>query len=100
MELGLQAAHTVVSRVTGSDTEVDAFLEGIPGARRLRGTKRNLLPWRTGIIPGKPQACQECNTGALTTGDRVVKCSGMATSLTEYMQGTLLEGASVIGGSS
>ena len=52
MKLGLQAAHTVASRITGSDTGVDTFLKSIPGARRLRNIKRKLLLWRTDVIPG------------------------------------------------
>lgn len=63
MELGLQAVHTVASRITGSDTGAGAFLKSVPGARILGDIKRNLPPWRTGAVPEKPQACQGCTRG-------------------------------------
>lgn len=48
------------------------------------------------VIPEKPQACQGCNTGVITTGYHAVKCSGVTTIHTEYIQGTILERMNVL----
>ena len=74
----------MASRITTKDIKIDGFIKYALRVRTLREVSRKLVLWTTGVIPGKPQICNGCNTGSLTTRDHVVACSKMAMSFIEY----------------
>ena len=96
MGLVQNGTNIVASRTSCSNAGIDTFLKHTSGIGSMRDTKRKLLLWRTGVIPGKPQICQGCNTGAQTTRDHVIKCSGLSATLSKHVLNTATGATNVL----
>ena len=81
-----QVASIVASRITSSDKGTDGFLKNIPAVQMQRDIIRKLVLWRTGVLPGKPQPCQNCEGSTQATRDHIVECSGLKKDLGAFIQ--------------
>ena len=86
LQRNLQVESIAASRITFSDKGIDGFLKNIPTARSQRDIIRKLVLWRTGVLPGKPQLCQNCEGSTQATRDHIVECSGLKKDLGTFIQ--------------
>ena len=65
------------SKIRSVGPRMDTFLTTNAGDPSWRGTKRKLLIWKAGCIPGRPQMCLGCSEYTKATCNHLVKCSGI-----------------------
>ena len=81
-----QVASIVASRITSSDKGTARFLKNIPVVQMQRDIIRKLVLRRTGVLPGKPQPCQNCEGSPQATRDHIVVCSGLKRDSEAFIQ--------------
>ena len=69
------APQITSSRIKRGVREMDACLRHRSLVSTYKDVVRKLILWRTGVIPGKLQKCQGCDSGAYTNRDHVIECS-------------------------
>ena len=76
-------------KIRNTGPQMDTFLTMMEGEQSQRATKRRLLLWRLGCIPGRPQMCQGCTGYTKATRSHVIRCSGVEAKIKELRTGLI-----------
>ena len=75
------------SKICNVGPRMDTFLTINEGDSSQRGTKRKMLLWRVGCIPGRPQMCLGCSEYTKATRNHLVKCSEIEAAIMRLCRG-------------
>lgn len=95
-KLGSQTPGSMAGRIKSRGTRIDTFLRSAKYLLAHKRVARKLVLWRIGIIPGKPQTCQGCDTGSMTTRDHIIMCSGLEKEMSSKVYNKTREGSNTL----
>ena len=78
-EMPRQSRRKIAQAIRVPSMKMDHFLVQPVYSERAKRTRRQLLLWRLGIIPGKAKICLACNEGEIASRAHIARCALLGT---------------------
>ena len=78
-EMPRQSRRKIAQAIRVPSMKMDHFLVQPVYSERAKRTRRQLLLWRLGIIPGKAKICSACNEGEIASRAHIARCALLGT---------------------
>lgn len=78
-EMPRQSRRKIAQAIRVPSMKMDYFLVQPAYSERAKRTRRQLLLWRLGIIPGKAKICLACNEGEIASRAHIARCALLGT---------------------